>query len=94
MAGRQETLKVGQIVRASAGKERIGRYGGFYMIVEILPGGYVALANGKERPLARPKRKNVRHVCPTATVLEHELLTDRALRRTLQAFANSVDQNE
>lgn len=94
MAGRQETLRVGQIVRASAGKETTGRYGGFYMIVELLPGGYVTLANGKERPLARPKRKNVRHVCPTATVLEHELLTDSALRRTLQAFANSVDQNE
>jgi ribosomal protein L14E/L6E/L27E len=75
-------LQVGSVVRATAGKEQ----GGFYLVT-ALEGQYVLLADGKRRPLERPKRKNLRHIAPSSTVWEMHGLTDRELRRRLQDFA-------
>ncbi len=76
-------LERGRVVRCTAGKEQDG----FYVVTE-LENGFVLLADGKHRPLGRPKRKNVRHVCLTDTVWEVEGLTDRELRRRLRAYAD------
>ena len=46
----------------------------------------VWLADGKRRPLERPKRKNPRHLRPLRTELGREAMTtNRALRRALRA---------
>ena len=76
-------LQVGSVVRATAGKEQ----GGFYLVT-ALEGQYVLLADGKRRPLERPKRKNLRHIAPSSTVWEMQGLTDRELRRRLLDFAS------
>ena len=75
-------MQVGCVVRAKAGKEQ----GGFYLVT-ALEGQYVSLADGRHRPLEKPKRKNLRHIAPTNTVWETEGLTNRELRRRLQDFA-------
>jgi len=48
----------------------------------------VWLADGKRRPLEHPKRKNLRHIRSTPTVLDHEAMTtNRALRRAIRQVA-------
>lgn len=76
-------VQKGQVVRATAGKEQNGFY-----LVTALEGSSVFLADGKRRPLERPKRKNLRHVAPTLTIWETDGLTDRELRRRLHDFAD------
>ena len=76
-------VQKGQVVRAIAGKEQ----GGFYLVI-ALEDSFVLLADGKHRPLERPKRKNLRHIAPTLTIWETEGLTDRELRRRLHDFAD------
>lgn len=71
----------GRVVMCTAGKEK----GGFYVVTES-QNGFVLLADGKHRTLAKPKRKNVRHIRLTSTVWETEGLTDRALRSKLREY--------
>ena len=72
----------GSVVRCIAGKERDG-----YYVVTQVRGGYVLLADGRHRLLAKPKRKNVRHIRPTQTHVDLTGMTDRALRMLLREYA-------
>ena len=74
-------LQRGCVVRSLAGKDKNR------LLVVVAPDGQaVLLADGKGRPLERPKRKNVRHVALTALRLsESEMATNRGLRRALAA---------
>lgn len=76
-------LQAGMVVQAKAGKEQNGFY-----LVTALEGHFALLADGKHRPLEKPKRKNLRHIAPTNIVWETEGLTNRELRRRLQDFAS------
>ena len=74
--------KRGQVVRALAGREK----GGFYAILRLDP-PWAELADGKHRPLDRPKRKKLMHMAPSAAVLPEEALaTNRKLRAALREF--------
>ena len=75
-------FQTGMVVRATAGKEQ----GGFYLVT-ALNHGYAMIADGKRRPIAKPKRKNIRHLAPTVTVWETQGLTDKALRTRLREYA-------
>lgn len=78
----------GQVVRSLAGKD-----GGRFLVVVATLGQAVLLADGKGRPLERPKRKNVRHVAPTDFRLtESEMATNRGLRRALKAREPNSDR--
>lgn len=47
--------------------------------------GYVLVADGKARPLERPKRKNSRHLVFTGRSLnEEEIISNKSLRRALK----------
>lgn len=75
-------LKVGQLVYSRAGRDK----GKFLVIVNISEGS-VFVADGKERPLERPKRKNQRHLGVTTTVLDSgSMSTNRALRRAIAEY--------
>ena len=76
-------FQTGMVVRATAGKEQ----GGFYLVT-ALEEHFALLADGKHRPIERPKRKNLRHIAPTSTVWELQGLTNRELRRRLLDFAS------
>jgi len=73
--------KPGSIVRSLAGRDK----GGF-MVVVSAENGFVFLADGKERKLCSPKKKNVKHVAPTKAVIDLNGLTDKALRAAVRRF--------
>ena len=71
----------GMVVISSAGHDSGG-----WFVVTGADGRYVYIADGKERKLASPKRKNTRHICKTEVVLDIGAMTDRGLRRALNAL--------
>lgn len=82
-------LKRGQVVRALAGRDK----GGFFVVLGLEP-PWAELADGKRRPLERPKRKKPMHLAPTGTVLPEEALaTNRKLRAALRGFRGDAETN-
>lgn len=71
-------IKTGSVIISSAGHDK-----GRFMLVVGADGGRVLVADGKERKLAAPKRKNIRHIQGTWGSIELEGLTDKKLRQTL-----------
>ena len=59
----------GRVVRSRAGRDK-----GRYFAVLAAEGDRLVLADGKLRPIGRPKRKNVRHVAGTLVRLDEETL--------------------
>lgn len=77
-----------RIVCSKAGRDR-----GKFMAVVSEENGFLYLADGKERPLGRPKRKNIKHLALTGAVLdESSLRSDRALRRAIAVYRDSAQQ--
>ena len=74
-------IKIGSIVRACAGREKDR-----YMVVAQLHDGFVELADGKERKLEKPKRKNIKHISPTHELISMDTLTNKKLRKILTEF--------
>lgn len=68
----------GTIVLATAGRDA-----GRFFLVTALDGPELLLADGKRRPLHKPKRKNPAHVQLTKQTLSLDQLTDKALRAVL-----------
>lgn len=71
----------------TAGSVVISRAGhdcGRAMLVVRNDGEFLFVADGKERKLEKPKKKNRKHVRATSRVIELAGLTDRSLRRTLR----------
>lgn len=77
--------KPGMMVRSLAGRDK----GGF-MVVVSADKGFVFLADGKERKLASPKKKNIRHIAPTNTVIDLNGLTDKSLRAAVRRFTDGA----
>ena len=74
----------GDIVFCTAGREN-----GRLMCVTYCDEKFVYLCDGKERPLALPKKKNPKHIEKTNTVLsDDDMRTDRALRKALLREVN------
>ena len=74
--------KRGQVARSLAGRDQRT----FLAVLEVAP-PYAVVADGKRRPLERPKRKKLIHLAPTGTVLPEEALkTNRTLRSALRPF--------
>ena len=48
----------GGVVQSVQGRD-LGKY---YVITEVLTGGFVLVADGKTRTLERPKKKNLKHL--------------------------------
>ncbi len=72
-------IEIGQVVLCLAGRDK-----GQLMVVLNSANGQITLADGKSRPLDRPKTKNLKHVQVTAHRLNiSEMATDRGLRRAL-----------
>ena len=72
----------GRVVVSAAGRDK-----GRLLAVVGTKNGAVLVCDGKERPLNRAKRKNLRHLIVTGHRLDEEsLATDLRLRRTLRQF--------
>lgn len=80
-------IRVGRVVISSAGHD-----GGRRMVVTGADGGFVFVADGKERKLDSPKKKNIKHVRTTSDSIELEGMTDKRLRQTLRALSRDTLQ--
>ncbi|MCL2512678.1 MAG: KOW domain-containing RNA-binding protein [Oscillospiraceae bacterium] len=77
-----EDFVIGRIVKSKAGRDK-----SLFLVVTGVSGKHVMLADGKQRPLDNPKRKNPCHLALTNSYLPpEEMATDRALRRALREF--------
>ena len=73
------SVERGQVILSLAGRDS-----GEYAVVIDSTESTVTVANGKSRPMARPKMKNLKHVQVTAYRLNiSEMASDRWLRREL-----------
>lgn len=73
-------FKKGQVVISAAGRDK-----GTRLAVAAITEHGVLVCDGKARPLERPKRKNPRHLLPTAQTLDAPAMaTNRSLKRALR----------
>lgn len=75
----------GSVVIAKAGRDK----GRAFAVVEVLDSRTVLIADGKTRPLERPKRKNIIHLQATAAAVDC-FTTNRQLRIFLKDFSQEV----
>ena len=71
-------------VRGMVVISRAGRDKGSLLAVVGTDGKFVLVADGKERPLARPKKKNPKHLARTNMTTTVGEVSDKALRRALR----------
>ncbi|GAA0503667.1 RNA-binding protein [Virgibacillus sp. MSP4-1] len=84
--------RLGQVVRISKGREA----GQYAIIIEVVEGRSVLLADGDKRKFDKPKRKNIQHievseyVSPEVrnSLLETGRVTNGKLRYALSKFIN------
>ena len=57
-----KTPEKGMIVQSSQGRDKDC----LYVVTEVSGNGFILVADGKKRTLSSPKKKNIRHVRPTA----------------------------
>lgn len=75
---------MGMVVKSGAGHDS-----GRYFAVITCEGGRVLIADGKERKIAKPKAKNVKHLTPTGKTVD--VLTDKKLRTALRVIAEQIN---
>ncbi len=68
-----------------------GRDAGRFLAVIGQENGKWLLADGKERPLHRPKHKNVKHIATCNGKLSVAFLSDKSLRRALRCFGEQKE---
>jgi ribosomal protein L14E/L6E/L27E len=69
-------MEIGTVVISKAGRDK-----GKNLVITGIDSGFVFVADGKERKLASPKRKNIKHIQETHEKIDMENITDAALRR-------------
>lgn len=80
-------LKTGSVVISKAGRDK-----GYYLAVSKITEDGVYVCDGKERPIERPKKKNLLHLTVTHYVLSDEkTATNRSLKKALKEISESVE---
>lgn len=74
----------GRIVRSCAGRDK-----GNFLVVIRADDSFVYVADGKERRLSSPKKKSLKHVKLTNTVIDTESLTDKKLRSVIMEYSSA-----
>ena len=79
-------MTIGQIVKIKNGRDKES-----IMVVIKYEDGYLFLVDGHRRKLSKPKRKNIKHVCPTKVVVNlipdgGRSLQDADIRKALRTF--------
>lgn len=82
-------FETGNVVISKAGRDK-----GYFMAVVEASADTVTVADGKERPLSRPKRKNPKHLQKTNYKVDFEQLTDKKLRTYLRALNGQNGKKE
>ena len=75
-------MEKGTVVKSLAGRDK-----GKLLAVMQSENGSVLVCDGKERPIDRPKSKNIRHIeCVGLSVTENDMRTNKALKKALRQF--------
>lgn len=78
-------IKAGMIVISTAGHDKTQ-----WFLVTEADGRYARIADGKERKLSAPKKKNLKHIRKTDYTLKIDGLTDKRLRTYLNGISRSI----
>ncbi|MDR0884226.1 MAG: KOW domain-containing RNA-binding protein [Oscillospiraceae bacterium] len=90
VATEQNALVRGQVVLSTAGRDK-----NRLLVVVQSATDHVLVADGKERKLAVPKRKNPKHLTATGVTLPEELLRfNNPLRKALNRLASKIRATE
>lgn len=73
---------IGMIVRSAAGHDKDS-----FMVITAVEGDFALVCDGKSRKLEKPKRKRLKHLKLTKTVVDTDGLTDKKLRSVIGAYA-------
>lgn len=90
----ESSPRIGQIVRIVQGREA----GQYAVVIDVLDGRFVLLADGEKRKYDRPKRKNMQHIelmdfiSPEVqnSLLETGRVTNGKLRFAVSKFINEL----
>lgn len=75
--------RTGMIVRSAAGRDK-----GKFMVIVSIEGDFAYIADGRERKLDKPKKKRLKHIRVTNTVVDADCMaTDKGLRKLLRGYA-------
>ena len=80
------------VVRSIAGHDS-----GSWLVVMSLKNGFAFVADGKERRVEKPKKKNIKHLSRTRKMIDVEGITNKKLRSTLReltAADNIAEESE
>ncbi|MDD6084318.1 MAG: KOW domain-containing RNA-binding protein [Oscillospiraceae bacterium] len=81
----------GTVVKAKAGRDDERNF----VVTEVCGDGrYVLIADGKTRKLDKPKRKNIKHLAVSNTVIDLNEITDKKLKMILRNTVFSVSESE
>ena len=70
---------IGRIVSSKAGRDK-----NYFLVIVEQEGNFVYVCDGKERPIERPKRKNIKHLAFTNTVITQDSLkSNKSLRKAI-----------
>lgn len=78
-------ITTGMVIISAAGHDK-----GQLFLVTGVDGRYAYLADGKERKLAAPKKKNLKHIRATGHALTADGMTDKRLRTALRGLSRSI----
>lgn len=82
-------IKIGRVVISKAGRDK-----GKWMVVTEVLNDRVMVIDGKERPIERPKPKNIKHVALTGyEVSEYDMAANRRLKRALYLLSSKVRES-
>lgn len=74
----------GSVVISKAGRDK-----GYALYVVSIDDHFIYVADGRERPLEKAKKKNPKHVTPTSKSLSQaEVTGNKALKRALRNIFN------
>ena len=78
-----------KLLKGSVVKAEAGRDGGGYFAVTDYDEKYCFIADGKSRKLDKPKRKNIKHIRITDSMIDLNDITDKKLRNILKQFSEA-----
>jgi len=80
-------IQPGQVVRSLAGRDS-----GRMLVALRVEEGYAWVADGRLRPIGRPKKKKLRHLGATRRIVEEPVGSDRELRRLLARLETDEEE--
>lgn len=86
---------IGRFVWSKAGRDKDR----LFIIIDIVDDAHVLIADGDLRPVAKPKKKKLKHLRITnrvaeeisQTVINRKRLTDDVLRKAIEGYLKELD---